>query len=464
MPICTIPETDIQYYLICFNEHGLERSEDDGTMLSDTIRHRLKDTTQGITDVFFCSHGWQGDVPAAIAQYNTWVGVMAKNNDNETARTVKPSFNAITIGIHWPSLPFGDEALPTSGGLLGADDDTDIEAEVDQFSASIANTTTARAAIRVILEAAQHDDGERESLPSHVRAAYDQLVMEASLPDNSLNPGGAPGGEQGEWNADEIYAQARSNASSLSQTNASSSKEPGLLGNGLGNALKGLLVVPLQQMSFWKMKDRARAIGEGSVHELLVSLQQAASPTAAFHLMGHSFGCIVMSATVAGASNGLRLVRPVETLFLVQGALSLWSYAHNIPFAPGKTGYFNRILKESLVLGPIITTQSKFDSAVRNLYPTAARLKSQMLLDGDEYPKYGGVGTFGIQGIDTLTSNITMESVTHDYGFRRQHVYNIDSNNTIKNGGGLAGAHSDIAHPELAHAFWQAVLCSFASV
>ena len=27
-----------------------------------------------------------------------------------------------------------------------------------------------------------------------------------------------------------------------------------------------------------------------------------------------------------------------------------------------------------------------------------------------------------------------------------------------KNGGGASGAHSDIAHPEVAHAFWAAAL------
>jgi hypothetical protein len=37
-------------------------------------------------------------------------------------------------------------------------------------------------------------------------------------------------------------------------------------------------------------------------------------------------------------------------------------------------------------------------------------------------------------------------------------VYNLDANSVIKNGGGFSGAHSDIAHPEVAHAMWQAAL------
>ena len=33
MPVRTIPGTDVQYYLICFDENGVERKEADGTPL-----------------------------------------------------------------------------------------------------------------------------------------------------------------------------------------------------------------------------------------------------------------------------------------------------------------------------------------------------------------------------------------------------------------------------------------------
>ena len=69
---------------------------------------------------------------------------------------------------------------------------------------------------------------------------------------------------------------------------------------------------------------RARTIGERTVHQLLSTLQTKA-PAARFHLMGHSFGCIVVSAAIAGPVEDGRIVdplpRPVNTLFLVQGAM-----------------------------------------------------------------------------------------------------------------------------------------------
>ena len=48
-----------------------------------------------------------------------------------------------------------------------------------------------------------------------------------------------------------------------------------MLGGGIFDKLKGLVVAPLQQLSFWKMKDRARAIGESGAHALLVRLMKA---------------------------------------------------------------------------------------------------------------------------------------------------------------------------------------------
>jgi len=455
MPVRTIPDTDVSYALICFDADGVERAESDGTMLSETVRTRLSDPTEAITDVFFCSHGWQGDVPAAISQYDRWVTAMVSSPDLARASQMRPGFKSIVIGVHWPSLPFGDESMPASVGVLSADDGTDIEALIDQFGASISNTKPARDAIRLILAASEHDDGEREQLPDNVRNAYETLAREARMPLGGSNPGGAPGEEQGEWSADEVYAQARASAVAESD-DATSAGTAGVLGGGFFGKLQGLWQAPLQQMSFWKMKDRARAIGEGGVHALLTSLQQAA-PAAHFHLMGHSFGCIVMSATVAGAPGGPPLARPVETLFLAQGALSLWSYASDLPVAPGKVGYFNRILTDGLVRGPIVTTQSTFDTAVGKLYPIAVKVSQQFVL-GDEYPKFGSVGTFGIQGVGDAGVNGKLGPEGHTYGFDAKHVYNLESSDVIKNGSGASGAHSDIAHPEVVHAFWEAVL------
>ena len=59
--------------------------------------------------------------------------------------------------------------------------------------------------------------------------------------------------------------------------------------------------------------------------------------------MGHSFGGVVVSAMLNGPG-GVSGARPVDSLALVQGALSLWSYCDDIPAAPGSPGYFRAVL------------------------------------------------------------------------------------------------------------------------
>ena len=203
------------------------------------------------------------------------------------------------------------------------------------------------------------------------------------------------------------------------------------------------------------MKDRARAFGESGGHALLARLQTAA-PRARFHLMGHSFGCIVASATVAGPAGAPDLPRPVDSLFLVQGALSLWSYASDIPYAARQLGCFRRIVEHGLVRGPIVTTRSSHDSAVGRFYPLGAQIRKQLVL-GDDLPAYGGIGTFGIQGAKGAV-DMPMGGANFAYGFEAGTIYNLEASEIIKNGGGASGAHSDIAHPEVAHAFWSAAL------
>jgi hypothetical protein len=114
-------------------------------------------------------------------------------------------------------------------------------------------------------------------------------------------------------------------------------------------------------------------------------------------------------------------------------------------------------VKQGLVNGPIVTTRSTKDTAVGRFYPLGAKLKKQLVLADTKYPKYGGIGSFGIQGV-AVAEDLQMQSSQHAYGFRGGRVYNLEASRVIRNGGGASGAHSDIAHPEVAHAFWAAVL------
>ncbi|HEX4233645.1 MAG TPA: CHAT domain-containing protein [Caldimonas sp.] len=446
MPVRTLAGSDLSYALVVFDENGVERAEADRTMMSETIAARLADPAQPATDVFLIAHGWQGDVPAAIVQFDRWIAAMAAvESDRVAARNRPGGFAPVIIGLHWPSLPFGDETVPagesavlSAAGTAGATGDDE---SVDAWARRIADTPRARSAIETILGAARHDTNAGAPSPALLQA-YAVLYEESGL--ESRGSAAPPGADQDAFDPKGIIAQSQASAA-----------KPATQLLGITDTLSGIFLSPLRQLSFWKMKDRARSFGESGAHALLVRLQTIA-PQVNFHVMGHSFGCIVASATVAGPAGQPDLPRPVESLFLVQGALSLWSYANDIPYAPGTAGYFNRIVSNGLVRGPIVTTRSTFDTAVGRLYPLGAQIKKQLVL-GDSLPAYGGIGSFGIQGT-AKAEDMPMQPATFRYAFRPGAIYNLEASGVIKNGDGVSGAHSDIAHPEVAHAFWSAVL------
>src|SRR5262249_49920637 len=144
-------------------------------------------------------------------------------------------------------------------------------------------------------------------------------------------------------------------------------------------------------------------------------------------LMGHSFGCIVISATLAGPDGRGTLLRPVDSVALVQGALSLWSYCSEIPMARGRAGYFSSIIADAKVAGPLVTTQSEFDSAVGRLYPWAAGVARQVVFAPGELPRYGAVGTFGIRGSGLDIVDLEMQPAAESYQFAPGKVYNLES-------------------------------------
>lgn len=203
------------------------------------------------------------------------------------------------------------------------------------------------------------------------------------------------------------------------------------------------------------MKERAKRVGEAGGFQLLSSLMQA-DDDVRFHLMGHSFGCVAASASACGPANA-KLPRPLQSIVLVQGALSLWSCSAKLPES-NKPGYFRRLAAGGVVAGPIVTTRSEHDMAVGSLYPMAAGVARQVAFAPGELPKYGGVGTFGLRGTGLDITDLRAGDASFDYDFQPGRVYNIDCNQVIREGGPPSGAHSDIARPEVGHLVWAAAL------
>jgi hypothetical protein len=441
VPVETVQDTGLTYYLIAYDDAGAERKESDGGLLSRQVMDTMKQG--GFTDVILMSHGWKGDVPEAKDQYRRWISAAAKCSGDLAQLNARPGgFKPLLIGIHWPSLPFGDEEFETAAASMAPAGPSDVEL-VDRYAKRLNDTPEVRETLWKIFAAARQPSAPPAQLPPGLRQAYASLGQEVDL--SPGGPGAAPGEDQDGFDPDRTYLDATSGPVPFS----------------LWSRARDALLSPLRQVSFWKMKQRACAVGETGAHNLLRDVL-AADPDVKVHLMGHSFGCVVVSAAVAGPKGGKSLPRPVQSLLLVQGALSLWSYTSDIPAKAGLAGYFHAIAAERRVNGPVVTTRSRYDRAVGWWYPLGARAARQIAYAAgavavEDLPKYGAVGSFGLRGRGLVLEDATMFPADAAYDFRGGRVYNLDASRFIFRGGGASGAHSDIDNPEVGHAFWAAV-------
>lgn len=424
------------YHLVSFDARANERPEG-GALFGTALRRVAAETSP--TDIFLLSHGWNGDVPAARDQYGRWVGAMAATRDDEAIARCRPAgFLPLVVGVHWPSKAWGDEELSAAsfavGGGEAAPGSLDpMDVLVGSVADSLGDSPAVRASLRVIADAALRDVVP-PTLPDAVREAYQRLDAASGLAADG--EGAAPGDDRDPFDAESAYQ-----ACLLEELTS------------FGGVSLGGLLAPLRILTFWHMKRRANRIGAVAVAALLADLQ-AAAPSARVHLMGHSFGCIVVSSALAAVPT---TVRPVQSLMLAQGAMSHWAFCASIPAAPDRAGYFRRVVTDGLVRGPTVVTTSVHDRAVRTFYPLGAGARRQVDYDvPGELPKYGAIGTFGVQGPGVAVEHDDLHPMGEPYDFRPGTVYNLRADDVIIDGGGATGAHNDIAQPEVAQVFWQA--------
>ena len=420
MPTKSIPNLNVSYFLIVFDAKGGERTDDsEGGVFSKTILQKV--LADRPTHIFLFSHGWKGDVPSAVDQYNRWIGAMLQLGDDRAA--MGPSFKPLFIGLHWPSQPWGEE---TGGGVNFGAGALSIPQLLDDAVEHFGGDETVRKPIETIFHAYADNPAEK-TLSPEVLGAYQALAKAIGF--SAGNAGGAPDAEGAALDPQKAVTVERRMQSF-----------------GIGSSIKNGILAGLRQASFWTMKHRARTVGEQGMHTFMRQLQESCD--AQIHLMGHSFGCIVVSSILGGPNGTTPLPKPVESAALVQGAFSLWSYASTIPDVDGP-GYFNRV--PGTVSGPIITTQSVNDTAVGLAYPAAVGLVGEVAFGaGVPLPKFGGVGTWGVQGVTNMEARPLL-AANQTYGFERGRIYNLD-------GSAFIAGHSAIDGPQVAHALWQAAL------
>ncbi|PWQ94726.1 hypothetical protein [Leucothrix arctica] len=445
--------SNIQYFLICYDKLGNEREDDphgDSGILSLKVI-QLANSCE-YTDIFLISHGWKGDIPAAIDQYNRWISAMAACKADLDRLQARPEgFNPLIIGLHWPSLPFGVE----EHAQLSEDLDPELQSfDVsptsddwkDQAIESIADSLEGQEALRAFLDAYDFYDSPYELTDEAFTALNSILATEIQTSD-------IPTEEQVNVDAGTLFSAIKDQVDKESSSDAFVS---------FGSTVKkgGVIAGILTQLSAWKMKERARTFGENGASLLLRELQSVTNTDTQFHLMGHSFGTIVVSSAVTGEGGSEVLKRPVNSMMLVQGAVSLWAFCKDIPVKKGTSGYFQQLSNPNYISGPLVVTYTANDTAVKTIYPLMSWTSTYetVSFDSKSYPRHGAIGRFGVQGDGVQIEQLEMLSLNGKYSYKSNTFYNLHSSEYIKENESLfGGAHNDIDHPEVAHAFLSAI-------
>jgi len=392
----------------------------------------------GVTDLFVISHGWNNDIPDAEGLYSS---IFQKVNEvlqqSSPACVNVRARRAAVVGILWPSKKF-DEASLIAGGAAGmtADDTAELNKSISLLTSFLGTTDSAqslgRAAalvpnlagsldardefVRIVRAFMPHDvNNEEPVIPDDLFTLDgDQLLQRLSRPAHDDKPAVGGGGAAG-------------------------------LGDWIGKAVSGAKNL-VNLVTYYQMKNRAGAVGERGVYDMLRQIRAVrpadGSTPLRLHLIGHSFGCRLVTAATAGPANAPPL--PVDSLTLLQAAFSHYAFA--VAYDGTHDGYFRRVVTDpARVRGPVLITFTAKDKAVGLAYPIASRVARQIAAAmGDANDPYGGLGRNGAQktpGVQT----VTLGQVGTAYTFASRGIYNLDANAVI-------GGHSDLAHPEVAYA------------
>jgi hypothetical protein len=403
----------------------------------------------GTTDVIVASHGWnntqeQAEQQLYIPLFTNFAAVASDQLQNK---------KIAIVGVIWPSKRFTDVvdaavAEQARGGGAGfgssstAADET-IRAKLDviatMFDKKAAKKITAAknqigklesdlAARRKFVDELRSlldDSAAHEEDNSALFFKLDGSVMleKLKMPTPLVSSGGGGGG----------------GAASLGAHGAST---PAGGAAGLGDIFSGIksgAIRFLNYLAYYEMKKRAGTVGQQGVGPMLDRL---ADKVQRIHLVGHSFGCRVVSAAAATSATD-----KLQSMSLLQAAFS-----HN-SFSKSMNGFFRSVVDNQRIKGPIVVTYTPNDRAVGIAYPTASRLAGTVASAfGDANDKFGGLGRNGaqkmeagevVQGVDRLLA------VGGNYSWRTGHFHNLESSKYIINPSG-GDAHMFVTGKEVA--------------
>jgi hypothetical protein len=200
--------------------------------------------------------------------------------------------------------------------------------------------------------------------------------------------------------------------------------------------------------TFWTMKERAGVVGSRGLYEVLKALQPQRNRLK-IHLIGHSFGGKLLSASLTGTGGP---ANHVDSLVILQGAFSHFAFAsrEEIGLAGvtvGRDGLYRSVLLSRLVTGPIVVTHSTADAPNRLLYPAGVALVNDVT-EAAHAPRYGSLGANGILAAPAATFNLERQTMAVVDAQAR--AISVDASTVIL-------GHSDLIKTQVFQLIWDAV-------
>ena len=426
----------IPYVATCFDKDGAALNKQEV---------KLPD---GTTDVIVVSHGWNNTQEQAEEFYtDLFTNFAAVASDQLRDKKIA------IVGVIWPSKRFTDvvnaavtEQARGGGAGLGTSSteaDETIKAKLDviatMFDKKAAKKITAA---KNQIGKLESDLAARRKFVDELRSLLDEsaaneednsalffkldgsvMLEKLKMPTPVVSSGGGGGGGAASLGAHPKMTAAGGAA-------------------GLGDIFSGIksgAIRFLNYLAYYEMKKRAGTVGQKGVGPMLDRLPDDVQR---IHLVGHSFGCRVVTAAAAASTTD-----KIQSMSLLQAAFS-----HN-GFSKSMNGFFRTVVDNHRIKGPIVITYTPNDHAVGIAYPVASRLAGTVASAfGDANDKFGGLGRNGaqkmepgevVQGVDQLLA------VNGRYSWQSGRFHNLESSKYIidPNGG---DAHMFVTGKEVA--------------
>jgi endonuclease G len=359
------------------------------------------------THMFLMAHGWNNSRSTAMGSYQAMLSLMSEVADENPGTRPDP-YRPFVIGVYWPSKAWDEQ----SGRLQSPLDDEDLTLALLKVMQPADSPATHLQDVIMMRELLQKK-------PEAVTAGDFQLAWQILRRYTS---------EAATTEEESLFDDPRG----IDQL-----RQRGLSGSSIGNLFR--------VFTFWQMKKRAGMIGRSGGQQLLARLM-AEFEEAEFHLAGHSFGSKFWLSALA--DDFQRPIRNVDSLMLLQAAISSYAFADRIPHV-GRPGGYRTVL--SRVNGPIVATYTSRDWPLSWAYPLGSRLAGQVgelerAISPDRFSALGAVGAAAVG------RRIPLRAVGEAYQLAPE-LWSIDGGDTIT-------GHSGFYNAEVAWLLWSAIRSS----